>query len=37
MNDANHSYEESDTSLKNELEKEANNYEYDNYNQFGKI
>lgn len=37
MNDANHSYEESDTSLKNELEKEANNYEYDNDNQFREI
>lgn len=37
INDANHSYEVSDMSLKEELEKEANNYEYDNYNQFGEI
>ena len=37
INDVNHSYEVSDMSLKEELEKEANNYEYDNYNQFGKI
>lgn len=37
MTNANSSYEENDLSLKNELEKEANNYEYDNDNQFPRI